>query len=51
MTVQECIDKLQKVENKQLPIYIDCNYCGKALEMKELAIVAVASTTTIHPTK
>lgn len=48
MTVQEVLDELSKIEDKTLPIYIDCNYCGKALELKELSKIYIARTTTIH---
>lgn len=48
MTVQQVIDELLKIEDKSIPIFIDCNYCGKAVEFKELGKVYLVKTTIIH---
>lgn len=41
MTVQEVIDRLQKIEDKTLPVVIDCNHCGQSMEMAEPTIFVV----------
>jgi DNA-binding CsgD family transcriptional regulator len=34
MTVNELTKRLFEIEDKSLPIYIDCRFCGKSLEFK-----------------
>jgi hypothetical protein len=49
MTVQEVINILNKVEDKSVPIFIDCNYCGKGLEFKTLDKVYLIRSSILHP--
>jgi len=44
MTVEQAIKELNKIPNKKIPLYFDCDHCGRGLRIREIKTVAVVST-------
>ena len=44
MTVGTAIKELRKIPNKKMPLYFDCDHCGRGLRIREIKTVAVVAT-------
>jgi len=44
MTVQKVIDELSKIEDKRMPVFIDCVHCGHPLVIRSLGQIVLVET-------
>mgnify|MGYP001589394709 CR=1 FL=1 len=44
MTVAEVIEMLSGITHKDMPVFIDCSHCGKAMELGELKEIVLLNT-------